>query len=60
MRIPLVTTKRFLIFKSSPTNITFYLLLDAAVDTQNMSLGVRSLRKVFATNRALRLDTSLP
>ena len=60
MRIPLVTTKRILIFESFATNITFDFLLHAAVETQNVSLGIRSLRKVFATYRALRLHTSLP
>ena len=60
MRVSLVTTKRFFVFESFPTKITHYLLLHTAVETKNVSLYIRFLRKVFATYRALRLATALP
>ena len=60
VRSSLVCPKRFLIFKSFPTILAIHLLLDTAVETENVSLGIRSLRKIFATYRTLRFATSLP
>ena len=50
MEVSLVTLARIHIFKISSTKVALDILLDAAVETQNVSLGIRSLRKVFATN----------
>ena len=60
VRVPLVSAQRFLVFKSSATHIALDLLLDAAVETENVSFGIRSLSKIFPTNGTLRFLTSLP
>ena len=60
VRVSLVSAKRFLVFKSSATHIALDLLLDAAVETENVSFGIRSLSKIFPTNGTLRFLTSLP
>ena len=60
VRISLVSPKRILIFKISATQVASHLLLDATVEAQNVSFGVRSLGKHFPTNGTLRFATSLP